>query len=73
MEKFHSRYLEMLAAGGDRTTPPASPCNSICQLDRHNTCIGCGRTLAEIAHWGRMHSAEQWAVVERLAHRKEAG
>ncbi len=49
----------MTAAG------PTSPCLNICVLDAHRVCVGCGRTLDEIARWGRM-SAEQWAVIARL-------
>ena len=45
---------------------PASPCLNICVLDIARTCIGCGRTLDEIARWGRMSAAEQWQVVARL-------
>jgi predicted Fe-S protein YdhL (DUF1289 family) len=39
---------------------------NICVLDIARTCIGCGRTLDEIARWGRMTAAEQWQVVARL-------
>lgn len=45
---------------------PASPCLNICVLDPARNCIGCGRTLDEIARWGRMSAAEQWQVVARL-------
>jgi len=44
-------------AGGDSgresTTPTQSPCVSICKLDPQGKfCIGCGRTLAQIAAAG---------------------
>ncbi len=45
---------------------PTSPCLNICVLDAGRTCVGCGRTLDEIARWGRMSAAEQWQVVARL-------
>lgn len=45
---------------------PVSPCMNVCVLDAQRTCIGCRRTLDEIARWGRMSAAEQWAVVARL-------
>jgi uncharacterized protein len=45
---------------------PASPCMNICVLDASRTCIGCLRTLDEIARWGRMSATEQWQVVARL-------
>jgi predicted Fe-S protein YdhL (DUF1289 family) len=34
-------------------------------------CIGCLRTLAEIAAWGGMTNAERRAVLEALAERRE--
>ena len=38
----------------DNTTPLSSPCISICQLDEAGErCVGCGRTLGEIAEAGR--------------------
>ena len=45
---------------------PASPCMNVCVLDKSRTCIGCGRTLDEIARWARMSAAEQWQVIARL-------
>jgi predicted Fe-S protein YdhL (DUF1289 family) len=45
---------------------PTSPCLNICVLDAARTCTGCGRTLDEIARWGRMSAAEQWQVIARL-------
>jgi predicted Fe-S protein YdhL (DUF1289 family) len=39
---------------------------NICVLDASRTCIGCLRTLDEIARWGRMSAAEQWQVIARL-------
>jgi len=45
---------------------PASPCMNVCVLDASRTCIGCLRTLDEIARWGRMSATEQWQVIARL-------
>jgi predicted Fe-S protein YdhL (DUF1289 family) len=45
---------------------PASPCLNVCVLDATRSCIGCHRTLDEIARWGRMSAEEQWQVVARL-------
>ena len=37
-------------------------------------CLGCGRTLPEIARWHRMESAERLAVMAKLpARMSEAG
>ena len=46
---------------------PASPCINVCVLDADRTCTGCGRSIDEIARWGRMTAAEQWQVVARIA------
>jgi predicted Fe-S protein YdhL (DUF1289 family) len=45
---------------------PASPCIDVCVLDAERTCVGCRRTIDEIARWGRMSAAEQWQVIARL-------
>ncbi len=48
--------------------PAASPCTGVCQLDgRTQTCIGCGRTIAEIAAWATLTESERRAIVERLS------
>jgi predicted Fe-S protein YdhL (DUF1289 family) len=46
----------------------ASPCVHICQLDATGaTCIGCGRTRAEIGGWMYMSPEERAAIMARLA------
>lgn len=51
----------------------ASPCNKVCVIDEQSGyCRGCQRTLDEIARWGGMSEAEQRAVLEALAARREA-
>ena len=33
-----------------------SPCVKVCIMDpQREVCMGCGRTLDEIAHWGVVH------------------
>ena len=45
----------------------ASPCISVCVLDPAQTqCIGCGRTLHEIAAWVDMSAEEKRAVLAAL-------
>ena len=45
----------------------ASPCISVCRLDpATQVCIGCGRTIAEIAAWPSLSEAERAAIVRRL-------
>ena len=51
---------------------PSSPCMNVCVLDAGRVCVGCRRTLDEIAGWGRMSAAEQWAVVARLERMRPA-
>ena len=46
----------------------ASPCIGVCQLDgRTQTCIGCGRTIAEIAAWADLDETERRAIIARLS------
>jgi predicted Fe-S protein YdhL (DUF1289 family) len=55
----------------DRHTQPPSPCNNTCIVDRRNNrCVGCLRTLDEIAAWGTMSPEEQWDVIDALAQRR---
>jgi hypothetical protein len=49
---------------------PASPCINVCQLDGHGVCVGCRRTVAEIAQWPTMSAEEQWRVVRALPERQ---
>ena len=46
-------------------TPVPSPCVSVCVLDPAgtNVCIGCGRTLDEVAAWSQMTNAQRREVV----------
>jgi predicted Fe-S protein YdhL (DUF1289 family) len=51
--------------------PVESPCNKICTLDARGTyCIGCGRTLDEIARWTGMSDEERARVVNRIREQK---
>jgi uncharacterized protein len=44
-----------------------TPCIAVCMIDpKTSLCLGCGRTLPEIARWHRMESAERLAVMARL-------
>ena len=47
-----------------------TPCIAVCIMDpRTSLCLGCGRTLPEIARWHRMDTAERQAVMSQLAGR----
>jgi uncharacterized protein len=44
-----------------------SPCNNVCQMDpQSGLCIGCARTLDEIARWAEMTDAERDRVMAEL-------
>lgn len=38
---------------------PVSPCVGVCRMDAAGMCLGCRRTLAEIARWGTMSNEER--------------
>jgi predicted Fe-S protein YdhL (DUF1289 family) len=47
-----------------------TPCVAVCLMDRRTSlCLGCGRTLPEIARWGRMESAERRSIMSTLHQR----
>ena len=49
-----------------------SPCNKVCILDSATqVCIGCFRTLDEIARWSEMDEEEKARVVAALPERRE--
>jgi predicted Fe-S protein YdhL (DUF1289 family) len=50
-----------------------SPCVKICELDRDDVCVGCGRTRAEIAGWTSMSEPQKAKVVELADGRKRTG
>jgi hypothetical protein len=42
----------------------------MCTLDpANNVCVGCGRTLPEIAAWTRMSEDERQAIIAKLPER----
>ena len=47
-----------------------TPCVGICSLDSDTrVCVGCGRTVNEIAGWARMTRAERLAIMVELPQR----
>ena len=47
-----------------------TPCIAVRMIDPgSNLCLGCGRTLPEIARWHRMDSAERRALMATLPQR----
>lgn len=50
--------------------PISSPCQKVCAVDgRTGLCVGCGRTLNEIAAWPRLEEAQRLAIMGELAGR----
>jgi predicted Fe-S protein YdhL (DUF1289 family) len=44
-----------------------TPCIAVCIIDpKTSLCLGCGRTLPEIARWHRIEAAERRAIMARL-------
>lgn len=43
-----------------------SPCVNVCTI-KDGLCIGCGRTLDEIAHWTSMTNKERKQINERIS------
>ena len=72
------RLPEHAKPAGEMNPPPrrltiATPCIRLCTLDPETrTCLGCGRTLDEIAAWTRYSEAEREAIMARLPERLKA-
>ncbi len=48
-----------------------TPCTNICTLDaRSGRCLGCARTVDEIARWGSMSAAERARIMSELPGRR---
>jgi uncharacterized protein len=47
--------------------PIRTPCVQVCYVDGESgLCVGCGRTLGEIAKWARLTDGERDAVMALL-------
>jgi predicted Fe-S protein YdhL (DUF1289 family) len=63
----------MSEAGFPPGTPVPSPCIGVCRLDEAATrCLGCLRTLDEIAAWSRAGEAQKRAIWRAIAERRAA-
>ena len=50
-----------------------TPCVNVCLLDAElGLCVGCGRTIDEIASWASMSDAERAAIMAALPARLES-
>jgi len=62
-----ARVATMQAAAAEAAQPVASPCVSICRMDpASGLCVGCLRTLDEIAQWSRLNDDDKRAVLDQL-------
>lgn len=53
--------------------PISTPCIKVCAVSgQTGECIGCGRTLPEIARWGAMDETERQAIMAQLPDRLAA-
>ena len=51
--------------------PPVTPCIKVCVVDgQSGLCLGCYRTLAEIAGWGRLADEERARLMLDLPGRR---
>jgi predicted Fe-S protein YdhL (DUF1289 family) len=51
----------------------SSPCNRVCVMHpASRICVGCGRSLDEIARWATLSEAERLAIMARLPARLAA-
>jgi predicted Fe-S protein YdhL (DUF1289 family) len=49
-----------------------TPCINVCLLDEEaGLCVGCGRSIQEIARWASMNDVERRAIMRDLPARKE--
>jgi hypothetical protein len=52
-------------------TPMATPCIKVCVIDGESgLCLGCQRTLTEVAAWARFSDAERAEIMAGLAERR---
>jgi predicted Fe-S protein YdhL (DUF1289 family) len=50
-----------------------SPCVKVCAVEPvSGLCMGCNRTLPEIAQWGRLSPEQRRAIMDDLPHRRTA-
>jgi predicted Fe-S protein YdhL (DUF1289 family) len=47
------------SGGASEMTTALTPCVGICRLDEHRLCVGCRRSMAEIAAWRSLPDAER--------------
>jgi len=53
-------------ASGAAVERPDTPCVAVCSTTFDEVCRGCGRTVAEVAHWVSMSAADKEIVWQRI-------
>jgi predicted Fe-S protein YdhL (DUF1289 family) len=67
---FPLAVLMFATDSASRRTMIESPCVKICTLDAGSgLCLGCGRTIDEIARWTTMGAAERAHLLGKLSDR----
>ena len=56
---------------GSTSSDIESPCVRNCCLDKHDICIGCGRSVEEIIRWGDAGMVERVDILAKAKERKE--
>jgi len=52
--------------------PIATPCIKVCVIDGASSlCLGCYRTLSEIAEWSRLSDGQRTEIMDQLPSRRE--
>lgn len=65
-----ARLARLVVANAAGQVP--SPCVSVCRMDaRRGLCVGCCRTLDEIAAWSQMDDAARRDVWRRIEQRAQ--
>jgi predicted Fe-S protein YdhL (DUF1289 family) len=63
MDTGSSRVMKPPTTTGDATTPALTPsltpCVGVCRLDDRGLCVGCRRSLGEIATWRDLPDSER--------------
>jgi predicted Fe-S protein YdhL (DUF1289 family) len=59
-----------IAGTSSKTAAVPSPCVDICRLDAQGLCIGCRRTLGEIAEWSQASDARRLEILSALKVRR---
>jgi uncharacterized protein len=71
--KPNARAAEAAPRGIRPPADLASPCNDVCRIDGPSgLCLGCARTLDEIACWSAMDDAHKRVVLAALPARRRA-